>query len=964
MSSPGGVEVGRVSVRVVPDTSKFLKQAKRELEALAKQLKVKIEVELDASKISEQMKAAKQKADGQKAELDVEVDGDGVARETRRLRQLAQKLVGAIKMTVGLNIPGSLARVKADMKVIQKVVQGYNIRIPFEIVGISKWLGILGAVSAVLLTIPHLIGAIGGAVNVVGGALALLPALAGAAAFGIGALVVGMQGFFDALSNAGDSAKFEESLKNLTPAAQEAARALAEFREPLSEIRKSVQENLFKGMADPLRDLKSLLPPIKTGLEGAASGIREMGKAWIEMATSQKSVEDAGTIADNSNKMFEALRPALANFGQALRDIAVVGSTFLPQLGTAVSNVTSKFAAWATEARESGRLEQIIQNMIDKTKQLGRIIADVVVGFQNIFRAMTGGQEFLDIVEGVTQGFRDWSEAKDTQATLARLANVMRTVADAAKELFGQAFRSAGQILKDLEPFLLTFARTVGAVVAGAIRAITPPLQAMARWLSKNRAIMVPLIITIIAMVTAFKLVVTAANAIIALKNSILALKAASGIIGTVTSGVVTNLKKMITQIVATTKAWITAAAQWVFAWAQVAAAAIAQAAKTAAAWVASALKSAAFTARYYAIMAGQAILQFGRMAVAAATNALKIVVTWTVNLVRLVAITIAQMATVVAVWVANWIRMAAVALAQAARIAIAWLIAMGPIAIIIAAIIALVVVIVLNWDKIASFLEGIWNWIKDLAATVWNAIADFFVGLWDTITSAISTAWNAIGRFFSNLWNDITSGLGDAASAVWDWVTSLPGKIWDAIKSAASTIFDIGKWIIQGIVNGLKNAASAIWNFIKGICEDVWNGIKDFFGIGSPSRLMMKLGKWINQGWVIGLKRNASTVSEQAQAISGSVYDAFSGLGDIGTNWADSITSSTPEALASVRKLMDATSAEASAQWTGQIKADELEPMEDRVLAALATGLRVELDGKNVTKSVNQNNRMNDRRR
>lgn len=970
MSSPGGVEVGRVSIRVVPDTSKFASKAKKDLEKLSKELKVDVQVELDVDGVKADLEKIKAEAAKTKAttKIDVEVDGDGVARETRRIKNLAQKLVGAIKMTVGINLAASIARIKAEMEVIQKVVEGYNIRIPVDFVGLSKWIGILGTISAILLTMPHLIGAIGGAVNVVGGALALLPAIAAAASFGIAALVVGLKGFGSALSQAGDPAKFEEALKGLTPSAQAAARALAEFREPLKDIKAATQEALFKGMDKPLASMKKLLPPIKEGLVGAAGGIREMAKSWIEMATSQKSVKDAGTIAQNVKKMFQEMKPAAANFGQALKDITVVGSTFLPALGNAVSDVTGKFAAWAQSARESGRLEEIIQNAIDKIKQLGRIIADVTVGLRNLFTGMGNGKDFLDIIEKLTQQFRDWSALKSTQETLGKLAEVMSTVAQVAWDLFTKVFKSAGSILADLTPFLLTLARGIGAVLGGAIDFLTPKLKAMAKWLSDNRDIMVPLAITVISLVTSFKLMVTAANAVNKLHDSIKALKSASKLIGGFVTDVVGGTKRIITAIIQTTSTMVANTARWVSAWSKIAAQAVASAAKTAAAWIAQTTKAAAI-----------ATANFIKMAAVATANALKTAAVWVAQMTVMVATTIADFAVMIAVWVANWVRMAAVALAQAARVALAWLIALGPIAIIAAAIIALVALIILNWDNIVAFLTNVWNWIKDLAATVWgaikdffvwlwdqiwggitsawNGIADFFSGLWDSITSAIHTAWDSIMSFFSNLWSTISTALSDAASAVWDWAKSLPGKIWDALQQAGNKLIDAGKWIIKGLVNGLKQAASAVWDFIKGICEDVWNGVKDFFGVGSPSRLMMQLGRWINEGWAIGLRQNADTVAKQANVVSGSIMDAFASVQDIGSTWADSITDSAPAAIDAVNKVMDAANSQATQKWTGELTAEDVKPLEDRVLDALASGLTVELDGRNVKKSVNTRN-------
>jgi len=609
MTSPGGVEVGRVSIRVVPDTSKFRQEAKRQLDKIAKSLRVQVLVELDDKRIKAELAKLKKAAEDQAAKMGVEVDGDGARREAGRIKQFIQKTLGAIKATVGLNIAASVARVRADIAIINKLVRGYNIRIPMEVVGISKWLAILTAVSGVLLSFPHIIGAIGGAVNVVAGALALLPALAAAGAAGIATLIVGFRGFATAMSEAGNTEKFEQALKELTPNAQAAARALATFREPLRDIRESVQDNLFQGMDKPLLRLKALLPPIKSGLTGVAGGIRDMVKGWIDMATSQKSVQDADTILSNIGKGFKEARPSLASFAAALKDITVVGSTFMPRLGKATTDVTARFAKWAAEARESGRLEQIIDNMIEKLKQTGRIIGDVVAGFQNIFGALRGGEDFLDIIERISQGFREWSELDSTQSTLQSLARVMRVVIDAGSELFGQVFRSAGEVFKELEPFLITFAQTFATVLADAIKAITPVLKDMARWLSENKAVMVPLGIVIVSLVTGFKLLATAARGVAAIKDSFTVLKAGADTIGTIATGITGSVKKIGTSL------WESAnnAATWVSTmtskWREAAASAVTNAAEVSKAWV----KKTASTAKETAVKWAGAVAEWAK---------------------------------------------------------------------------------------------------------------------------------------------------------------------------------------------------------------------------------------------------------------------------------------------------------------------------------------------------------------
>jgi hypothetical protein len=951
-NGPGGVEVGRVSVRVVPDTSKFLADAKKELKEIAKQLKVTVQVELDTGNLKAELEKIEHEASGKNVKLDIEADGDGAVRETRRIKNFIQKVVGAIKLTVSVNMTESIAKIRAQLKIIQKSVKGYEIKLPIEFVGLSKWLGILGAISAALLTIPHLIGAIGGAVNVVGGALALLPALAAAAAVGITAMVVGLKGFFSALGQAGDPAKFEEALKKLTPNAQDAARALAEFREPLSDIRKAVQDSLFEGMADPLRDLKGLLPPIKSGLVGAAAGIRNMTKAWIKMATSQQSIKDTGQITGNISKMFDNLKPSLANFGQAMRDITVVGSTFLPALGNAVSNVTAKFAAWASSARESGRLDQIIQNAIDKIKQLGRIIADVTVGLKNIFKSMSGGREFLDIIESATQSFREWSQDKGTQETLRRLANVMRTVAQAARELFSQAFKSAGAILKDLEPFLLTLARGIGTFIAGAIRAVTPLLQGLARWFSENRMVLVPLILALATFVTTFKLMVTVAKSIQSVKEGFLAIKAATIILGEAGTAVGAFSKKVITSMgEAVASAWA-ASGRFIGTWATIGAEAVKQAAITSAAWISSAAKSAAFTARYYAIMAAEALKNWVKMTAAAVANAVKITATWIANLARMVAATIAQMAVAVAAWVANWVRMAAVALAQAARMAAAWLIAMGPIGIIIAAIIALVALVIANWDSIVSVIKTAWD-------AIWKFISDVIT--W--IVARFNDIWEAVKKVIQ-WFIDMGQGIIDGITVGLNWLADIGAKIIGFFKDAGKWLFETGKNLVMGLWNGWK---AYFDDFQKAVVDDgntLIDNINDVFGVFSPSRVFRQIGEYLGQGLEIGVHSSMTSAIDEAVRLGRNLTSAFDKSVDVPSNWASNITDALPGALSAVDKLMNVTNSAATIEWKGQLTSDDMQPMEERVLAALATGLTVELDGKNVTKSVNMNNLQNNRRK
>ncbi|AUV61985.1 tail length tape measure protein [Mycobacterium phage SWU2] len=79
MAGAGGEEVGRISIRVVPDTDRFREDLERELRAAEKGHRVQIPVEADASEFRREVEAAVKNLPD--AEIDVEANTKGVRAE-------------------------------------------------------------------------------------------------------------------------------------------------------------------------------------------------------------------------------------------------------------------------------------------------------------------------------------------------------------------------------------------------------------------------------------------------------------------------------------------------------------------------------------------------------------------------------------------------------------------------------------------------------------------------------------------------------------------------------------------------------------------------------------------------------------------------------------------------------------------------------------------------------------------
>lgn len=829
MAGPGGKSVGRVSVRVVPDTDRFPKELRAKLEKIRDNVKLTLDVDLDDKALQKEAEAAAKKASGEKVKFKAELDAGGVTRETRRAKNVAEKATGKISLVAGVNFKASLVKIAADLKLIQAAAKAYDIKIPVDLVGLGKGLLVAGALSSVLLSIPHIVAGIGGAVQVVAGLLATLPAIAAASAAGIAAIVIGLHGMGKALSAAGDPKAFAEALKELPPSAQAAAKALATFREPLHDIRMSVQQKLFEGMADPLLSLKKLLPPIKSGLSGIAGGIKDMGIEWIKMATSQKSVKDTGVILGLTQSALENARPALANFGQALKDIAVVGASFLPKMGLGVSRISDRFATWAANARETGKMQEWISNAWEKLKQFGRILRDIVAIFKDFSAGLRGGKDLGDIIEGWTQSLRALLESAKGQSALKSLGEILREIAHVAGTVFKAAFNAVSDILRAAGPFLKEFVKDLGVALVGAIHVLTPLLRGLFKWLSDNKAIMAPLAVAIVGVVTAFKLFSTVAGLLETVWKGLRGIWGAAKLVWDGIGLLGKGFKLLLNT------------ADWVFTWSKVvigsyvkvAAAAVANAAKTAAAWIGQMARTAAIVIEIVIRQTVALVAQWVKAAAAAALQAGIVAAAWISQMTKMAVTTIEKMVVTAAAWVANWIRMAAVALAQAARMAAAWLIAMGPVAIVIAVVVGLVALIILNWDTIKDFtvkvFTAIWdfivfifNTVKDAIITAWNAVIDFFKKIPGWIGSALSTVWDVITWPFKKAW-DFVTGLWDDISGFFSkiagWIGSALSKVGDIIAAP----FKAGWNVIQKIIGWIKDAIDWISDTIGSVID--WIG-------------------------------------------------------------------------------------------------------------------------------------------
>ncbi|MCA4750458.1 cation transporter [Mycobacteroides abscessus] len=248
-------EVGRVSVRVVPDTDGFRRSLKRQLESIVKGMEAKINVDPDVSGFRQKVNAATK---GMKTEV-------AVVPDVKTFRGRVKEMLSGVG--------DSLASIKAPSFGSGINGMGYAL-IAAAIAALSPLVaGLLGALTTSLLALPGLITA------------AVVP---------IGALVLGLDGLkkaagvlkqpFDEL-RATMSAKVQEQftpvfekLKDIFPTLKA---ALPSVTQGLADMAKSFSDVLTN--PENLAKLDQTIRNIASGLSAAAPGIRDFTQGFLDL---------------------------------------------------------------------------------------------------------------------------------------------------------------------------------------------------------------------------------------------------------------------------------------------------------------------------------------------------------------------------------------------------------------------------------------------------------------------------------------------------------------------------------------------------------------------------------------------------------------------------------------------------------------------------------------------------------
>lgn len=321
------------------------------------------------------------------------------------------------------------------------------------------------------MTVQSIIGgfvALGGAASVAVGAIGVIPAAGVAAASALGALAIGVRGVSDVLEDFFDPEKFAEGLEELSDNARSTLGVLDEFRGEVEGLFDAVQDSLFAGLDDVLRDSAgTFLPRLQEHFTNVAGTINLAAKDLAGFLQQADTLADFDRITSNTELTFRNLRNAVLPAAQAVRDIVTVGSDFLPLLADEVTKVTTRFANFIAMARITGDLQTWIREGIETVKQVFAILGNAGGAVRAILQAAEdSGLGLLDTLERITASAEEFFQSAEGRDAVVKFLDSAERSAKALLPVLGAV---VSVFIEDLFPILADFAETVGPAATGFI---------------------------------------------------------------------------------------------------------------------------------------------------------------------------------------------------------------------------------------------------------------------------------------------------------------------------------------------------------------------------------------------------------------------------------------------------------------------------------------------------------------
>ena len=216
----------------------------------------------------------------------------------------------------------------------------------------------------------------------------------------------------------------------------------------------------------------SLLPQIATGLGGWAT-------ALSGVLTSAAGVEAVRAVLANTATAVESARAGIASFASGLLTLGAAGSTYLPGLATAFSDLGVRFEAWSTRITTDGSFQTYVAGGMSVLSALGTTLTSLIGIFGAVGTAAMAAGHLT--IQGLAGSLAQVNAALRTEEWQAKMTLFFQTVNAGMAVMstaFGGLFAQLGTMSGTINLLMTSATTSVAYLVTGLTAALaTFPVQ-------------------------------------------------------------------------------------------------------------------------------------------------------------------------------------------------------------------------------------------------------------------------------------------------------------------------------------------------------------------------------------------------------------------------------------------------------------------------------------------------------
>lgn len=455
--------IGKMSIRVFPDTSKFKADLKKDLAALKGQLRTAVDVEARVDQAS--LVQTKARLAGIAKDFKTHVTVDAQTRKaSAALGVLTRPRTAEVRVVLqGLDAAkAGLASLAGGNVASVGFGHAKEVASNFDRIAVSA-----GAAATKIAAMSAAMSAMAGNAAMVAVSMAQISG-AGLALPGI------MSGFLVGLASSADG------LQNILLAIGELQGGynggFGWLEDALSTARYLHNEDFWSAGKVGLKDL--LENGIKPFLDEYVKLGKITGVFWSEffrgMSNGIVAVGGMAQLFKPLHDSFAIASEGAAPFMEAMVRLGAVGGEYLPRMAAAFTEVSNVFLSWVTQAQETGRINEIIDRGITNAKLFGGILVDVagvINGVAKAAEAAGGGG-----LQGLAAAFDAINKAVNGPLMQGALTTVFEGAFAGMKNLTPGLSSLAGAF-EQLAPTISRSMEKAGAVVSILLDGIAQALR-------------------------------------------------------------------------------------------------------------------------------------------------------------------------------------------------------------------------------------------------------------------------------------------------------------------------------------------------------------------------------------------------------------------------------------------------------------------------------------------------------